>query len=185
MQTVNKSEPLKLSEKPNTLDNPPILPARPTPNLSSDISNHLKDKMAQATTAETQFADAKIPRNTFLKSFVFAFQGILYVLRTQRNMRVHLVAGILVLLVATLFQVSVSEWASLLTVMALVYALEMLNTVAEAIVDMVTQEYHPLAKVAKDVAAGAVLVAAIFAVGVAVVIFLPRVLHLAFTWLGW
>jgi diacylglycerol kinase len=64
--------------------------------------------------------------------------------------------------------------------MALVYTLEILNTVVEALVDMYTREYHPLAKVAKDAAAGAVLVAAIFAVGVAVVIFVPRVLHWLF-----
>ena len=132
-----------------------------------------------------QPAQPKIPRNTFIKSFVFAFQGILYVLRTQRNMRVHFAAGILVIIAGLVLGVSAPEWAALLAIMALVYALEMLNTVVEAIVDLVTQEYHPLAKVAKDVAAGAVLVAAIFAVVIALIVLLPRFLHLAFSLLGW
>ena len=78
-----------------------------------------------------------------------------------------------------------AEWAALLAIMALIYALEMLNTVVEAIVDLVTQEYHPLAKVAKDVAAGAVLVAAIFAVAIAMIVLLPRFLHLVFSLPGW
>jgi diacylglycerol kinase len=126
-----------------------------------------------------------IPTNTFLRSFGFAFQGIKYVLRTQRNMRVHFGAGLLVIIAGVVFGVSTAEWAALLVIMALVYSLEMLNTVAEAIVDMVTQEYHPLAKVAKDVAAGAVLLAALFAFAIACVIFLPRFLHFVFTLLGW
>jgi len=121
-----------------------------------------------------------IPKNTLLRSFGFAFQGIFYVIRTQRNMRIHGVAGILVIVVGLVFWISPAEWAGLLAIMALVYTLEMLNTVVESVVDMITQEYHPLAKVAKDVAAGAVLVAAIFAVGVAVAIFVPRLLHFLF-----
>jgi len=100
-------------------------------------------------------------------------------------MRVHFAAGILVIIAGLVLGVSAPEWAALLAIMALVYALEMLNTVVEAIVDLVTQEYHPLAKVAKDVAAGAVLVAAIFAVVIALIVLLPRFLHLAFSLLGW
>ncbi len=119
-------------------------------------------------------------RATFFKSFYYAWHGILYVLRTQRNMRVHLLAGFLVIIAGIIFSVSWAEWACLLTIMALVYSLEMLNTVVEAVVDMYTREFHPLAKVAKDVAAGAVLLVAIFAVFIAIVIFVPRLLHWLF-----
>lgn len=121
-----------------------------------------------------------IPKNTLLRSFGFAFQGIFYVIRTQRNMQIHLGAGLIVIAFGLFFWVSPAEWAALLTMMALIYCLEMLNTVIESLVDMITGEYHPLAKVAKDVGAGAVLMAAIFAVGVALVIFAPRILHLIF-----
>jgi len=121
-----------------------------------------------------------IPHNTLLRSFGFAFQGVLYAVRTQRNMQIHLLIGVVVILAGLFFWITPAEWAGLLAVMALIYALEMINTVAEAIVDMVTEEYHPLAKVAKDVAAGAVLVAAIFAVGAGIAVFAPRLLHLLF-----
>lgn len=121
-----------------------------------------------------------IPKNTLLRSFGFAFQGILYVIRTQRNMQIHVGAGLIVIAFGLFFWVSPAEWAALLATMALVYSLEMVNTVVESLVDMITGEYHPLAKVAKDVAAGAVLVAAIFAVGVALAVFAPRLLHLIF-----
>jgi diacylglycerol kinase (ATP) len=129
---------------------------------------------------QREYHKREIPKNTLFRSFGFAFQGIFYVIRTQRNMQIHLAAGAMVLAFALFFQVSLVEWSILLVTMALVYSLEMVNTVAEALVDMITQEYHPLAKVAKDVAAGAVLVAAIFAVGVALAIFAPRILHLLF-----
>ena len=119
----------------------------------------------------------QVKRATFFKSFYYAWQGIWYVLRTQRNMRVHLLVGIAVVIVGCLLGVTLVEWACLLTIMALVYSLEMVNTVAEAIVDMHTLEYHHLAKVAKDAAAGAVLVSAMFSVGVWLVIFLLHLLH--------
>jgi diacylglycerol kinase len=121
-----------------------------------------------------------IPRNTFLRSFVFAFAGIVHVIRTQRNMRVHLGLGLAAATLALLLGLGPTEWAVLLVTMALVYCLEMLNTVVEAIVDLVTDEYHDLAKVAKDVAAGAVLVAAIFAVLVGLCLFAPRLLNIIF-----
>jgi diacylglycerol kinase len=123
-----------------------------------------------------------VKRATFFKSFYYAWQGISYVLRTQRNMRVHLLAGLVVIIVGYLLGITSVEWACLLTVMALVYSLEMINTVAEAIVDLYTNEYHDLAKVAKDAAAGAVLLSAFFSVGVGLVIFLPHLLHWAFGW---
>lgn len=111
----------------------------------------------------------------FLRSFVFAFQGIAYVLRTQRNARVHALAACLVIVAAALLRVTAVEWAVLCLTIGLVFSAEMVNTVAELAVDLLTQRQHPLAKAAKDVGAGAVLVAALAAVGVGLAIFGPRV----------
>lgn len=116
----------------------------------------------------------------FIRSFGYAFEGIYYTLRTQRNMRVHAGIGLVAAILGLWLGISTVEWAVLLVMMALVFSLEMMNTVIEAIVDLVTGTYHPMAKIAKDVAAGAVLVAAIFAVGVGLFLFLPRLLHLLF-----
>jgi diacylglycerol kinase len=182
---IKKSESVITPEKPGKIlprNTSLLVPSTSLLEKTAQKRNNANFYHAHATShshAQT------IPSNTFLKSFVFAFQGIKYVLRTQRNMRVHFGAGVLVIIAGVIFGVSTAEWAALLVIMALVYSLEMLNTVAEAIVDMVTQEYHPLAKVAKDVAAGAVLLSALFAFAIACVIFLPRFLHFVFTLLGW
>jgi diacylglycerol kinase len=110
----------------------------------------------------------------FLRSFRFAFSGIGYALRTQRNARVHVVIACLVIAAGIYFRISAVEWAVLALTIGFVFSAEMLNTVAELAVDLLTQHYHPMAKVAKDVGAGAVLVAAIAAAGVGVAIFGPR-----------
>ena len=136
-----------------------------------------------ATTAKSNHVDmpkGDIPHTTFLKSFYFAGQGIWHVILTQRNMRIHLIAGVLVIVAGIIFKINWTEWSALLTIIALVFSMEMLNTVAESIVDMITREYHPLAKIAKDAAAGAVLVSALFSVGVGSVIFLPRIINWLF-----
>ena len=102
--------------------------------------------------------------NAFLRSFGYAFEGIAYVVRTQRNMRVHLVIAGLVIIAGILLQVTAVEWAVIALTMGVVFATEMVNTVAELAVDLLTEEYHPMAKVAKDVSSAAVLVTAIAAV---------------------
>jgi len=111
----------------------------------------------------------------FLRGFRYAFQGIGYVLRTQRNARVHAAVACLVIAAGVFFRVTAVEWAVLALTIGVVFSVEMVNTVAELAVDLLTQKYHPMAKAAKDVGAGAVLVAAIAAVGVGVAIFGPRV----------
>jgi len=115
---------------------------------------------------------------SFLMSFVYAWRGITYVARTQRNARVHLAVAVAVAVAAVLLGLSTGEDALLALTIALVIAFEALNTVVEAIVDLVTQEYHPLAKVAKDAAAGAVLVMALGAVGVGLLTLGPHLLRL-------
>ncbi|HUA29094.1 MAG TPA: diacylglycerol kinase family protein [Streptosporangiaceae bacterium] len=118
-------------------------------------------------------------RAGFLRSFSFAGQGVWHVVRTQRNMRVHLAAAAAVIILALVLRVSAVDWACLLAVIGLVLTAEALNTVVEAIVDLCTDEFHPLAKVAKDVAAGAVLISSVAAVGVGIAVFLPRLLRSA------
>ena len=116
----------------------------------------------------------------FLRSFGYAFEGIGYVMRTQRNARVHLTIGLLVVLAGVYFGIGATEWAILSLAFGMVFSAEMINTVAELSVDLLTQRRHPLAKAAKDVSAGAVLVTAIAAVGVGLAIFGPRLWALLF-----
>jgi diacylglycerol kinase len=113
-----------------------------------------------------------------LASFGYAFAGLTYCFRTQRNFRIHLAIGALAMLAAWLLGLSWVEWAVLAVTMSLVLTAEMMNTMIESLVDLVTPEYHPLAKIAKDVAAGVVLLTAIGAVVVGLIIFGPRLLGL-------
>jgi diacylglycerol kinase len=115
--------------------------------------------------------------NAFLRSFGYALAGVVYVVRTQRNMRVHLVIATVVVLAAIFWRLTPLEWAVIVLTMGVVFAAEMVNTVAELAVDLLTEEYHPMAKVAKDVSAAAVLITAIAAVAVGIAIFGPRLLR--------
>lgn len=108
-----------------------------------------------------------------IKSFGYAFQGWAYVLRTQPNAWIHAVVTIVIMLLAIWLQISRIEWAILLLTFMAVWMAEFMNTSLEAIVDMTSPEYHPLAKVAKDVAAAAVLVGAIGAVLIGLLILGP------------
>jgi len=112
-----------------------------------------------------------------LPSFDYAWQGIVHVVCTQRNMRIHLAIAVAVLVLAATLGLAIVEWAILLLCMVAVIVAEMLNTVVESIVDLVTAQYHPLAKVAKDVAAGAVLVTAIGSAGIGLLVLGPHLWH--------
>lgn len=98
------------------------------------------------------------------KSFNHAYRGIIYAISTQRNMRFHVVVSLTVLILGLLLGVSAMELSMLVLVITVVFITEMFNTAVEFTVDLVTQEYHPLAKLAKDVSAGAVLVSSVGAV---------------------
>lgn len=100
------------------------------------------------------------------RSFNHAYRGLVYAVRTQRNMRFHVVASAVVLVLSLLVGVSKLELAILVLVMAAVFVTEMLNTAIEFAVDLVTREYHPLAKLAKDVSAGAVLITSVASLAV-------------------
>ena len=100
------------------------------------------------------------------RSFGHAYRGLVHAVRTQRNMRFHVVVAAAVLVLSLLLGVTKLELAVLVLVIAVVFAVEMLNTALEFVVDLVTREYHPLAKLAKDVSAGAVLIVSIAALAV-------------------
>jgi diacylglycerol kinase len=123
--------------------------------------------------------DGRESRAGFVRGFEYAGRGVWYVVTTQRNMRVHLAAAVVVIVAGLVVGVSATDWACLLAAIGLVITAETVNTVVETVVDLITTEYHPLAKTAKDVAAGAVLLACAAAVGVGVAVFLPRLLRSA------
>jgi diacylglycerol kinase (ATP) len=110
-----------------------------------------------------------------LQSFNFAFEGIIHVLRTQRNMRIHFAIAVGVLLAALALGVRRLELVALLIAISFVLIAEMLNTALEAGIDVATTSFDPLAKLAKDIAAGAVLIATMNAVAVGYLVFVERI----------
>jgi diacylglycerol kinase (ATP) len=108
---------------------------------------------------------------SIIESFNFAFEGVVHVLRTQRNMRIHFAIAAGVLIAALAFDVSRLELIALLLAISFVLIAEMLNSAVEAAVDVASTSFDPLAKLAKDVAAGAVLVATVNAVAIGYLVF--------------
>lgn len=111
-----------------------------------------------------------------LDSFHYAFSGIGYVLRSQRNARIHLAVALAVVAAGLFFGLSRWEWSIVALTIGFVFVAETFNTVLEAAVDLATQEIHPLARIAKDAAAGAVLLAVATAVVVGLLILGPHLL---------
>jgi diacylglycerol kinase (ATP) len=112
---------------------------------------------------------------TLLDSFNFAFEGIIHVLRTQRNLRIHFAIAVGVLVMALIVDVTKIELIALLLSVTFVLIAEMLNTAVEAAIDIATTSFDPMAKLAKDIAAGAVLIAAINAIAVGYIVFSGKV----------
>jgi diacylglycerol kinase (ATP) len=110
-----------------------------------------------------------------LDSFNYAFEGIIHVLRTQRNMRIHFAVAFIVLVAAIALNVTKLELIALLISITFVLIAEMLNTGLEAAIDIATTSFDPMAKLAKDIAAGAVLIASVNAVIVGYLVFSGKV----------
>jgi diacylglycerol kinase len=108
-----------------------------------------------------------------LKAFRCAFSGLWYTLRTQRNMRVHLLIAGAVVVLGLWLRLPADQWAILAATSGLVLVSEITNTVVEGIVDLICPDYHPLAKTVKDAMAGAVVLAAMIAVVVGLLILGP------------
>lgn len=120
--------------------------------------------------------DSDRPR--FGRSFGHALRGVGWMIRHEPNMRVHLVATAGVVLGAAALRLPVTQWAALIFAISLVLLGEILNTAIEAVLDLVQPAEHPLVKVVKDVAAGAVLVAAAGSFVIALLIFVPAIARL-------
>ena len=118
-------------------------------------------------------------KDPLYKSFGYAFQAIFNTIRTERNIKIHCAAAILVTIFGIWLQISKTEWMICFILFGLILALELVNTAVEATVDLFTEERKPLAKKAKDAAAGAVLIVAIFAAVIGILIFIPKLLDVA------
>ena len=114
-------------------------------------------------------------RASLLESFNFAFEGIIHVLRTQRNMRIHFAAAAAVLIAGVATGVDKVELIALLLAITFVLITEMVNTALEATIDVSTTAFDPLAKLAKDIAAGAVLIATANAVAIGYLVFARKI----------
>jgi diacylglycerol kinase (ATP) len=121
---------------------------------------------------------------TLVSSFRYAFAGLRYLLWTQRNAKIHTAIGLAVVGLGFALGIDRYEWLVLILTIAMVLAAEGVNTALEAAVDLASPGYHPLAKIAKDVGAGTVLLTAIAAVIVGIVLFLPRLWAILIAWLG-
>ena len=112
-----------------------------------------------------------------MKPFLYAIAGVIAAVKGERNMRIHLLAAVAAVSLGAWLGLSACEWVAVVICCALVMSLECLNTAIEAAVDLASPEIHPLAKKAKDCAAGAVLIAAIGSAIVGCIIFVPKLLR--------
>jgi diacylglycerol kinase len=114
----------------------------------------------------------------FIKSFKYAIEGLIYSIKFNRNFKTHLLAALIVIVASVFFHVKASEAEILGVLILLVILSEMINSSIEEMTDLITREHREEAKIAKDVAAGMVFVAAIGAAIIGVIIFVPYILRL-------
>lgn len=112
-----------------------------------------------------------------IESFNNAFQGIWYTIVNERNMKIHLVIGTIVIFLSLWVRVSKIEFTILCLTIAMVICFELINTAVEVVVNIIVDVYHPKAKIIKDVSAGAVFVSAIFSIVIGLLILWDKVLH--------
>lgn len=157
-----------------------LLTSQPLSPYRSAGSENLKTPLSSPKrTAKLDRSLAWQVAPNLLVSFCYAWAGLRYAFVTQRNFRIHSLIGLLALSLGACLQISTVELAVVGLTIALVMSLELLNTALESVVDLtVKQTYHELAKIAKDCAAGAVLVAAICSLIVAALILFPPLIEL-------
>ena len=133
------------------------------------MKNDLKSPQKQLSQSEWK---------KFFAGFKYAFSGLWYALRTQRNARVHVSIAILAILLGVVLHISAVEFALVFVAITGVFIAEMFNTVFELCIDLASPDYHPLAKIAKDVAAGAVLLSAMLSIVIGLFVFVPHLMKL-------
>jgi diacylglycerol kinase len=116
----------------------------------------------------------------YSQKFLNAFRGMYIVGKTTRHISIHIVAALLVIVLGFYFNVSSLEWIALIFAIGSVFAAEAFNTAIEIDIDLTSPEYHPYARDTKDVAAAAVLLAAITAIIAGLIIFLPKIFKLLY-----
>ena len=127
----------------------------------------------------------KFDRNSFKKfgfkrhieSFKFAKEGLVYAFKYEQNILIHFIATILVVILGFILKISQVKWLILILTISSVISLELVNSAIEAAVDLTTDKIHPLAKIAKDCGSAAVLVAAIAAIIIGLMIFIPEIVN--------
>lgn len=117
-------------------------------------------------------------RSSFGASFNHAMDGIEFAINHERNIKIEIFMGICASILGFLLKINAVEWAIIVLVISMVICLELVNTAIERAVDLTTKEYQELAKAAKDVSAGAVLVMSMFSVVIGIIIYLPKILYL-------
>lgn len=117
-------------------------------------------------------------KHPLLKSFGFAYEGIKTEFKKGRNFRIQIMIGMLATAMGLVLGISTQEWIVLILLIAIVLILELVNTAIEEIINIVSPEIRPEAKIAKDVSAGAVLIASVAAILIGVTLFLPKILSL-------
>ena len=120
---------------------------------------------------------------TVASSFRYAFAGLRYLLWTQRNAKIHTAIGLAAVVLGFVLGIDRNEWLTLILMITIVLAAEGINTAIEAAVDLASPTYHPLAKIAKDVGAGTVLLTAVASIIVGLLLFLPHLLPFVLSWL--
>lgn len=114
--------------------------------------------------------------SSFMESFFCAFKGIIYIFKTERNFRFHIMFSVLVLLCSLIFNLSHVELSVILIMIAVVLTLEIINTIIENIMDFLCKDYNLNIKIIKDMASSAVLVSAFISIIVGLLIFIPKIL---------
>jgi diacylglycerol kinase len=115
-------------------------------------------------------------KHSIAKSFSFAFEGMMKAFEDGRNFKIQLFFGIVTIVLGFIFKISKTDWLFVILTIAFVLILELINTSLESIVDIVSPGIHDKAKIAKDVAAAAVLISSIVSIIIGAIIFLPKIL---------
>jgi undecaprenol kinase len=114
----------------------------------------------------------------YIETFKFAFEGIRTAFIQEKNLRFHTFFSVFVILLASFLSLTVLEWILILIAIGGMLVLELINSAIERVVDLITTDYHPLAKQAKDIAAGAVLIYALLSIVIGILILLPKLVKI-------
>ena len=134
--------------------------------------------MADKDSTRNENTNNEHSRQTLRRSFGNAWAGIIVCVIEERNIKIRCIAAVLVVIFGLILDISMTEWYICFTLFGLIMGLELVNTAVESVVDLVTEEWQPLAKRAKDCAAGAVLISSIWAAATGGTIFFPKLYDL-------